>query len=237
MELVYDAIGLAETQTLGFEVLAPGGALVTTLATNIPEDVLKAGADKNKKVVNVFGSVHHAENRDFGVELYSRLTELLRTGAIVVRLRFFSALQLRDWERMVMVADWVVCLLNAAEPGRGRPWGPCGHTCGPGPAEAEQRQREEARRPSSGDGVIASHTVGSGRAFRSRIYNLNRHVLVRYEGGTGQRKVPSMWNMTGRVTQVSFPAAERVCIFVATSFNAHHALLPQFRRSRLPLKC
>ena len=110
VELVYDAIGLAETQTLGFEVLAPGGALVTTLATNIPEDVLKAGADKNKRVVNVFGSVHHAENRDFGVELYSRLTELLRTGAIVVRLRFSLLCNCgtgRGWRWWL--TGWFVC--------------------------------------------------------------------------------------------------------------------------------
>ncbi|KAI1797058.1 GroES-like protein [Ganoderma leucocontextum] len=81
VDVVYDAISHADTQTLGYELLAPGGALVTTLATDIPEDKLKAGGDK--KVVNVFGSVHHPDNRDFGVELYSRLTELLRTGAIV----------------------------------------------------------------------------------------------------------------------------------------------------------
>ncbi|KAM5545024.1 hypothetical protein V8D89_001135 [Ganoderma adspersum] len=83
VEVVYDSIAHADTQALGFELLAPGGALVTTLPTNIPEDVLKAGAGAGKRVVNVFGSVHHPENRAFGVELYSRLEELLRTGAIV----------------------------------------------------------------------------------------------------------------------------------------------------------
>nr|VWO97707.1 Chaperone protein dnaJ 2 [Ganoderma boninense] len=75
--------GHADTQKLGYELLAPGGALVTTLATSIPGDVLKQGAEKRKKVVNVFGSVHAPENRAFGVELYSRLGELLRSGAIV----------------------------------------------------------------------------------------------------------------------------------------------------------
>ena len=86
VEVVFDAIALADTQTLGFGLLAPGGGLVMTHASVIPEDVLKAGPDK--KVVNVFASMHFPENRELGVELYSRLEELLKTGAIVVRCRF-----------------------------------------------------------------------------------------------------------------------------------------------------
>ena len=85
VEVVYDAVAHADTQALGFGLLAPGGALLTTVPTNIPADVLEAGTGAGKRVVNVFGSMHHAENRAFGVEVYSRLEELLRSGAIVVR--------------------------------------------------------------------------------------------------------------------------------------------------------
>ena len=84
VELVYDAVSLPDTQTLGYEVLAPGGALLLTLAPQIPED--KKKADDNKKIVHVFGNVHTPENRQLGIEQYSRLTEWLRTGAIVVRI-------------------------------------------------------------------------------------------------------------------------------------------------------
>ncbi|KAI1784383.1 GroES-like protein [Ganoderma leucocontextum] len=79
IELVYDAISYPDTQALGYEVLAPGGALVTTLPPSVPAD--KQTADK--RIINVFGSVHTPANRTFGVELFSRLTELLRTGALV----------------------------------------------------------------------------------------------------------------------------------------------------------
>ena len=102
VEVVYDAVAHADTQALGFGLLAPGGALLTTVPTNIPADVLEAGA--GKRVVNVFGSMHHAENRAFGVEVYGRLEELLRTGAIVVRFPpcvfIFHAYAWEDWERV-----------------------------------------------------------------------------------------------------------------------------------------
>ena len=83
VEFAYDAISLPDTQALGYDVLAPGGVLLLTLAPQIPEDQKKAGDDK--KIVHVFGSVHTPENRQLGIEQYSRLTEWLRTGAIVVR--------------------------------------------------------------------------------------------------------------------------------------------------------
>ncbi|TBU41503.1 GroES-like protein [Dichomitus squalens] len=81
VEFVYDAISLADTQALGYEVLAPGGVLVVTNPVAIPEEKKKVG--DNKKIVNVFGVVHTPENREFGAEQYSRLTEWLKTGVIV----------------------------------------------------------------------------------------------------------------------------------------------------------
>ena len=82
IELVYDAVSHADTQALGYEVLAPGGTLVTTLPTAVPADAQTA----DKRIVNVFGSFGLPANRPLGVEVCRRLTEWLRTGAIVVRL-------------------------------------------------------------------------------------------------------------------------------------------------------
>ncbi|KAI8999071.1 GroES-like protein [Trametes punicea] len=80
-EFVYDAIALADTQALGYEFLAPGGALVLVLPDSIPAELKKA--DDNKRVVTVFGNVHTPENREVGVELYKRLTEWLQKGVVV----------------------------------------------------------------------------------------------------------------------------------------------------------
>ena len=38
VEFAYDAISLPDTQALGYDVLAPGGVLLLTLAPQIPED-------------------------------------------------------------------------------------------------------------------------------------------------------------------------------------------------------
>ena len=83
VELVYDAVSLPDTRTLGYEVLAPGGVLVITNPVQVPEDKKKAG--DGKKIVNVFGVVHLPENWQGAVEQYKRLPEWLRTGAIGVR--------------------------------------------------------------------------------------------------------------------------------------------------------
>ncbi len=83
LEYVFDAISAADTQTLAYDALAPGGTLFIVLNDEIPEDKKKAGGDK--RVVHGFGSVHVPENREIGVQLFSRLTEWLETGVIVVR--------------------------------------------------------------------------------------------------------------------------------------------------------
>lgn len=82
IEYVYDAISLADTQSVAYQALAPGGVLLLVLPAAIPED-LKAAAD-GKKIVNVFGNVHPPQNRKIGVEVYSRLTEWLKNGVLVV---------------------------------------------------------------------------------------------------------------------------------------------------------
>ncbi|KAI0671357.1 GroES-like protein [Trametes maxima] len=81
VEYVYDAISLADTQPVAYDVLAPGGSLLLVLPDSIPAEKKKAG--DNKKIVNVFGNVHTPENRQFGIDLYSHLTEYLEKGLIV----------------------------------------------------------------------------------------------------------------------------------------------------------
>ena len=72
VEFVYDAILLPSTQAFAYEVLAPCGALLLTLAPQIPED--KKKADDNTKIMLVFAYVHTSGNRKLGIEQYSRLT-------------------------------------------------------------------------------------------------------------------------------------------------------------------
>ncbi|TFK82420.1 GroES-like protein [Polyporus arcularius HHB13444] len=80
IEYVYDAISLADTLPVAYDTLAPGGTLIVVLEDKIPAE--KKEADK-KRVVHAFGTVQTPENREVGVQIYSRLTEWLRTGVIV----------------------------------------------------------------------------------------------------------------------------------------------------------
>ena len=85
IELVYDAISLAETEALGYDVLAPGGTLIIVLDDVIPAE--KKQTSDNKRVVHSHGAVHWPQNRAIGAEFFKRLSEWLRTGVIVVRIR------------------------------------------------------------------------------------------------------------------------------------------------------
>ena len=104
IEYVFDAISLADTQALAYDVLAPGGTLIIVLNEAIPAARKKEG--DNKRVVHAFGTVHTPENRAVGVEFYSRLTEWLRTGVIVVcvtlRVGTTCACSLRD---VIIIAE------------------------------------------------------------------------------------------------------------------------------------
>ncbi|RPD59715.1 GroES-like protein [Lentinus tigrinus ALCF2SS1-6] len=81
IEYVFDAISLPDTQSLAYDVLAPGGTLLIVLFEKIPAEKKKAG--DNKRIVHGLGSGRVPENREVGVQLFSRLTEWLETGIIV----------------------------------------------------------------------------------------------------------------------------------------------------------
>ena len=80
IKTAYDAVSLADTQNIAYDVLASGGTLIIDLASQIQEE--KKVADK--KVVHVFGSADAPQNRKLGVALYAKLTEWLADGSIKV---------------------------------------------------------------------------------------------------------------------------------------------------------
>ncbi|EIW57183.1 GroES-like protein [Trametes versicolor FP-101664 SS1] len=81
VEYVYDSISSAETQQLGYEVLAPGGDLLLVNPQAIPAE--KKKTSDNKKILNVFADVQAPENRDVVVGIWSHITELFATGKLV----------------------------------------------------------------------------------------------------------------------------------------------------------
>ncbi|KAI0760988.1 GroES-like protein [Trametes elegans] len=80
VELVYDAIALADTQQLAYEILAPGGTLVLSLPDEIPAE---KKTDGSKKIVFIHGAAFPPEHRQAGAEIFRRLTEWLERGIVV----------------------------------------------------------------------------------------------------------------------------------------------------------
>lgn len=81
---VYDAVSLADTQSLAYEALAPGGVLVIVLADVIPKEAHATGDAQAKRVVFAQGNVHFPGNEEIGPEVYKRLTGWLKTGVVKV---------------------------------------------------------------------------------------------------------------------------------------------------------
>jgi NADPH:quinone reductase-like Zn-dependent oxidoreductase len=72
--VVFDAI--SEDQEAGWKILGPNGILILVL----PPTVESKSGDTGKKYINTFGSVH--SNRDMGLRLFPKVTELLQSGVI-----------------------------------------------------------------------------------------------------------------------------------------------------------
>ncbi|GLB40724.1 putative alcohol dehydrogenase GroES-like domain [Lyophyllum shimeji] len=77
VEVVFDAVSLADTQQLGYDVLAAIGHL--TLVLPKADEVKEI---KGKSISTVFGVWTLPHSRDLGKKLYSKLTELLESGAL-----------------------------------------------------------------------------------------------------------------------------------------------------------
>ena len=81
-EIIYDAIGVPETQNFTVDLLAPGGTLALVLEPAIKAERLISG----EQVFQVHGNLNVPANRALGTSLFSRLPDLLRDGAIKVSL-------------------------------------------------------------------------------------------------------------------------------------------------------
>jgi NADPH:quinone reductase-like Zn-dependent oxidoreductase len=79
--LVFDAMGMQETQQAGYELLAPGGKVITVA----PDAVDRSQTAEQSRVVSfILGSSHPPPNRQFGEEMCKALTELLAAGLVKV---------------------------------------------------------------------------------------------------------------------------------------------------------
>lgn len=82
VKIVYDAISEASTEIPAYEIVAPGGTLVLVLPTLIPKEKITP----DKDIINTFGTVHAEDNREFGREMYSKITSLFESGDLKVRI-------------------------------------------------------------------------------------------------------------------------------------------------------
>ncbi|EIW57189.1 GroES-like protein [Trametes versicolor FP-101664 SS1] len=79
-EVAVDAVSSPESQSLAYQVLAPGGALALALPDQIPAELKKDG--DAKRIVFIHGSVHLPQHRKIGEEIFGRLTGWLEQGII-----------------------------------------------------------------------------------------------------------------------------------------------------------
>ncbi|KAI0692463.1 GroES-like protein [Cerioporus squamosus] len=80
IELVYDAICVAETKELGYEITLPGGALVVVVPEHV--DQYKMPSTKDVRVVEAMGELTVPPNREFGVRFTVEFEKLLQDGVI-----------------------------------------------------------------------------------------------------------------------------------------------------------
>lgn len=89
IDLVYDAVSSKETQAQALDIVAPGGQVVSVLGVQVDKD-----SYKDKTITTVFANVHVPNVRPLGVSLYSKVTQLLASGALKVR--FMDDLVMND---------------------------------------------------------------------------------------------------------------------------------------------
>jgi len=77
IKLVYDAVSLPETQSVGWDLLADNGTLVLTLYAKVKED-----EGKGRKIVQAFGSPHAPESEELCRNSWARLEKWLSDGTI-----------------------------------------------------------------------------------------------------------------------------------------------------------
>ena len=78
IEVVYDTFSSPETQSLGYDILAPGGTLAITLPSALDESKLHA----DKSVYFVYGAPHHPEYEEIDAGFFEVLPEYLASEEI-----------------------------------------------------------------------------------------------------------------------------------------------------------
>lgn len=81
---VYDAISVAETENIGWEVLAPGGTLLLVSTLVLDSEKLEKGKKEGKTTVNIFGGAWEPTQRELGIQLYAHLTAALESQDLKV---------------------------------------------------------------------------------------------------------------------------------------------------------
>ncbi|KAG1827674.1 chaperonin 10-like protein [Suillus variegatus] len=77
IRVVYDAISLPETQSVGWELLANNGTLVLTLPASVEEH-----EGKGRKAIQTFGNPHTPQNEELGRNCWARVEKWLSDGTI-----------------------------------------------------------------------------------------------------------------------------------------------------------
>jgi hypothetical protein len=75
---VFDAISDADTQQVGYTVVANGGQLITV------RDPQVKNPTESKRIIHVLGIFALPHNREIGLKFYARLSALLEEGVIRV---------------------------------------------------------------------------------------------------------------------------------------------------------
>ena len=120
MVYAYTAISTDEMQHLAYDAVAPGGALVITNPRSQPVLAEKEKRDGgSKKIARPFANLDLPGNLKLGEELYSRLSDWLRTGVLVVSLCWVH-------EERIGILIYLVWI---AKPRRGPSWR-IGRRCG-----------------------------------------------------------------------------------------------------------
>ncbi|CAL1711229.1 unnamed protein product [Somion occarium] len=78
VHVVYDAVGIPETQNTGYDIIAPGGTLLVVLPPAVDQEKITS----DKHLFMVMGSVDLPEYEESGAGLFRVLPELLASGQI-----------------------------------------------------------------------------------------------------------------------------------------------------------
>jgi NADPH:quinone reductase-like Zn-dependent oxidoreductase len=80
VDLVYDAVSIAETENAGYDLLSEDGKLIIVTSNLVDKDKVT----EKKQIIGIFGSFAIPATRELGKEFYSQLSKLVEAGDIKV---------------------------------------------------------------------------------------------------------------------------------------------------------